>query len=104
ASGRTTAKTNTPRRIIPMILRKFFASFIVSSPIAFASPLILGFIARSQLYADSHNRVPMKILNTLPAKMAIRPVACLILFGDNYTPVLTNGPLEFTKPFWREHS
>src|ERR1041385_1107074 len=27
----------------------------------------------------------MKILNTLTVKMAVRPVACLILFGDNYT-------------------
>jgi len=27
----------------------------------------------------------MKIMNTFPVKMAIRPVACLILFGDNYT-------------------
>jgi len=41
-SGRTTAKTNTPRRIIPMILRTFLASFIVCSPFAFASPKMLG--------------------------------------------------------------
>jgi hypothetical protein len=46
---------------------------------------MLRFIARRQLYADSYNRVPMKILNTLTVKMATRPVACLILFGDNYT-------------------
>jgi hypothetical protein len=58
---------------------------------------MLGFIARRQLYADSHNRVPMKILNTLTAKMATPPVARLILFGDNYTYFLRHGTLEFTK-------
>ena len=31
---------------------------------------MLGFVARSQLYADSRNRVPMKILDTLPVKLA----------------------------------
>jgi hypothetical protein len=30
---------------------------------------MLGFIVRSQLYADSHDRVPMKILDTLPEKI-----------------------------------
>jgi len=59
---------------------------------------MLRFIARSQLYADSYNRVPMKILNTLTVKMATRPVARLILFGDNYTHFWSHGPLEFTKP------
>ena len=42
ASGRTTAKTNTPRRIIPMILKIFLASFIVCSPFTFASPKCFG--------------------------------------------------------------
>ena len=32
---------------------------------------MLGFIARSQLYADSCKRVPMKILDALPVKMAV---------------------------------
>jgi hypothetical protein len=32
---------------------------------------MLGSIARSQLYADSRNGVPMKILNVLPVKMGI---------------------------------
>ena len=31
----------------------------------------MGFIVRSQLYADSRNRVPMKILDTLPEKIAV---------------------------------
>ena len=70
----------------------------------------MGFIVRSQLYADSPNRVPMKILDTLPEKiaffedfsrakvaLAISLVACLILFGDNYTPFLRHGPMEFKK-------
>lgn len=32
---------------------------------------MLGFIARSQVYADSRNRVPMKILDVLPVKMTV---------------------------------
>ncbi len=53
----------------------------------------------------------MKILDTLPEKIAfleafflglksrqtIPLVACLILFGDNYTPFLRHGPMEFKK-------
>ena len=71
---------------------------------------MLGFIVRSQLYADSRNRVPMKIPDTLPEKIAffeafisakvafvIPLVACLILFGDNYTSFLRHGPMEFKK-------
>ncbi len=58
---------------------------------------MLGVLARRQLYADSHNRVPMKILNAFSVKMATPAVARLILFGDNYTYFLRHGPLEFTK-------
>jgi hypothetical protein len=72
---------------------------------------MLWVIARSQLYADSRSRVPMKILNTLPEKIAfleafffglksrqiIPMVACLILFGDNYTSFLRHGWMEFKK-------
>lgn len=58
---------------------------------------MLGFLVRSQLYADSRNRVPMKILDTLPEKWLLPLVACLILFGDNYTSFLRHGPLEFNK-------
>jgi hypothetical protein len=32
---------------------------------------MLGLVARSQLYADSLNGVPMKILDILPVKMAV---------------------------------
>jgi hypothetical protein len=52
----------------------------------------------------------MKILDTLPEKTAflklfsrtkvalvIPLVACLILFGDNYTSFLRHGPMEFKK-------
>ena len=55
----------------------------------------------------------MKIPDTLPVKMAlfgpilsdrlalrvIPLVACLILFGDNYTSFLRYGPMEFKKSF-----
>jgi hypothetical protein len=63
-NGTPTVKTNTPRRIIPTILKTSFASFIVYSPI--------NSIVRSQLYADSLDSVPMKILNTLHVKMAVQ--------------------------------
>jgi hypothetical protein len=53
----------------------------------------------------------MKILDTLPEKIGLfEPfvpvkapsgdsplVACLILFGDNYTSFLRHGPMEFKK-------
>jgi hypothetical protein len=72
---------------------------------------MLGLVARSQLYADSFNGVPMKILDISPVKMAVSRtnpatcegreviplVACLIHFGDNYTYFLRHGPLEFKK-------
>ena len=77
-----------------------------------------GLLTRRQLYADSPNRVPMKILDSLPVKMAffelnpsthearkvIPLVACLIHFGDNYTFFLPHGPLEFKKSVWRGRS
>jgi hypothetical protein len=58
---------------------------------------MLGFLVRSQLYADSRNRVPMKILDTLPENWLRPPVACLILFGHNYTCFSRHGPIEFNK-------
>lgn len=71
-------------------------------------------IARRQLYADSRDTVPMKILNAFPVKMAVFEllpspleaafwviplVARLILFGDNYTYFYRHGPMEFKKSF-----
>jgi hypothetical protein len=76
------------------------------------APELPGLLTRRQLYADSPNGVPMKILDTFPVKLAvfelnpstlearqrISLVACLIHFGDNYTSFLRHGPLEFKKP------
>jgi hypothetical protein len=81
---------------MPTILNTSFASLIVCSPIAFAA--LNALVSRpQQLYADSRNRVPMKILDTLPENWLRPLVACLIRFGDNYTYFSRHGPIEFNK-------
>src|SRR6185369_12983578 len=109
-NGTATMKTNSPRRIMPTILKASFASFIFCSPFA-SVPLNLGLYRPQQLYADCRSRVPTKILNVLARKLAVLArdptpkicvqvipvVACLILFGDNYTHFGRYGRLEFKK-------
>src|ERR1051325_9102407 len=89
-------KQTRPGKSCPLFSKRLLrlSSFTLQS---LPRPLNLGSIVRSQLYADSFNRVPMKIRILCPEKWLFRTrpppvkvvlgnplVACLILLGDNY--------------------
>src|SRR5689334_19642024 len=67
STGATTIKTNRPRRIMPTILKTFFASFIAYLRLPLC-PQFIGLIVRSQVYEVFSGVVPLKISHILVDK------------------------------------
>lgn len=99
ASGRTTAKTNTPRRIIPMILKTFLASFIVCSPIAFTGPLNTGDYRPPPTIRRFSQDRSNEDSEYFPRKIGYRAGRLFTLFGGNYTFPPVPLPRVSQRPF-----